>query len=112
MMNAHCECYHIAKIYGREVLFTDQSIDHSTLPVGMRLYVIKPDEDGVPVALAHSFIGEKYGTIITNRHIPLKDGWRRIRRREFSIGRMSFCSLREFMRNNPPKKKTRQQFGM
>lgn len=111
-MNAHCECYLIARIYGREVLFSRQNIDRATLPVGMRMYVIKPDDNGVPAELAHSFIGEKYGAIITNRYIPLTGGWRRIRKRDLVIGKERFCSLREFMRNNPPKKKTRQLFGV
>ena len=110
-LNAHCEIYTIAVFYGREVLFTPNRIDRSTVPMGMRMYEIKPDENGEPAALGHSVFGEKYGTIITHANIPLTDGWRRIRRSRLKM-KGEESSLRSFMKKHPPKKRTPQGFGM
>ena len=110
-MNAHCEEYQLATFCGREVLFTPHRIDRSTIPLGMRMYEIKPDEKGRPAMLAHSFIGAKFGTIITHCYIPLEDGWRVIKRRHFRISD-NLMSLREFMKEHPPKQRKRQLFSM
>ena len=109
-LNAHCEMYHIATLFGREVLFTFNHIERSTLPIGMRMYEILADDSGVPAELAHSFIGDKYGTVITDRYFPLRNGWRIIGRHDFKL-RDECSSLRDFMYDHPPKKKTRQLFG-
>ena len=110
-MNAHCEEFQLADFCGRDVLFTKHRIDRSTVPLGMRMYEIKPDDKGRPSMLTHSFIGEKFGTIITHCYIPLDDGWRVIKRRHFRVTD-NVISLRAFMKIHPPKQKTRQLFGM
>jgi len=109
--NAHIEKYNIATIFGREVIFTQNLIDRTTLPIGMRMYEILADDSGNPAEIAHSFIGKKFGTIITHCYIPMRDGWRIIGRRDLKI-RSQISSLKEFMHIHPPKKKKRQQFGM
>lgn len=109
--DARREKYSTAMLFDREVLFTHNRIDRSTVPIGMRMYEILPDGSGNPAEIAHSFIGEKYGTIITHCYIPMKHGWRIIGRRDFTVC-TERLTLRDFMKIHPPKKKTRQMFGM
>ena len=110
-LNAHCEIYTVAVFYGREVLFTPNRIDRSTVPMGMRMYEIRQDENGRPTELSHSVYGEKYGTIITHAYIPIKNGYRRIRGKSLRL-KSQETSLRSFMKKHPPKKRTPQGFGM
>ena len=110
-LNAHGECFNKATLFGREVIFTPNLIDRQSIPIGMRMYEILADDSGNPAELAHSFVGEKYGTIITHCYFPMRYGWRLIGRNDFTIDN-EFIALKEFMQTHPPKKKTRQQFGM
>jgi len=111
-INARKEEFRLADLFGRTVLFTPNLIDRRSIPKGMRMYEIRANDIGMPDELAHSMTGPKYGTIITNRYFSLNNGYRRIKKNEFAVRPLKTCRLKEFMRMYPPKKKTRQLFGM
>ena len=111
-INARRERFHKAVLFGRTVLFTPSLINRNSVPKGMRMYEIRANDIGQPDELAHSLTGPKYGTIITNRYFSLNNGYRRIKKNEFAVRPLKTCTLKEFMRMYPPKKKTRQLFGM
>lgn len=111
-INARKEEFRLADLFGRTVLFTPNLIDRRSIPKGMRMYEIRANDIGLPDELAHSMTGPKYGTIITNRYFSLNNGYRRIKKNEFAVRPLKPCTLKEFMRMYPPKKKTRQLFGL
>lgn len=111
-INARRERFHEAVLFGRTVLFTPSLINRNSVPKGMRMYEIRANDIGQPDELAHSLTGPKYGTIITNRYFSLNDGYRRIRKKDFSICSAEVCTLKAFMKEHPPKKKGIQQFGL
>lgn len=111
-INARREEFQLADLFVRTVLFTPNLIDRRSIPKGMRMYEISANDIGKPHELAHSLIGPKYGTVITNRYFPLNNGYRQVKKSAFAIRPFKKCSLKEFMEMYPPKKKTRQHFGM
>jgi len=109
--NARRENFYMAELFGRTVLYTPNLIDRKSIPKGMRMYEVRADDLGKPCELAYSLAGPKFGTIITSRYFPLRDGYRPIRKYGLSVRYDKTCTLKEFMRRFPPKNKIRQKFG-
>jgi len=110
-INARRATFFRAQLFGRTVLYTPNLVDRRTVPKGMKMYELRADDMGKPCEIAHSFVGPKYGTIITHKFFSLRNGYRPLRKNSLSLDSEETSSLREFMREFPPKNNKQQKFG-
>lgn len=73
--------FELIKLYGKPVLFTPGRISNENIPKNMYLYEVRSDDEGegIMCELAQRIMINHWGTILSNKPIPLgRDGYREI----------------------------------
>ena len=111
-LNAMTERFEEVEILGKPALFTCLRIDRNTLPPGLYMYEVREDDEssGIACQIARNIMVNHWGTLITREPIKLpRDGYLDIENDDLNYGVGSVCTVKEFMKNNPPMK-TEHQF--
>lgn len=74
-LNYNDEHFQNVEVKGIKCLFNDMRIARETVPKGKYLYeVADGDSDGTPARIREGIMVNFYGTLITDKPLPLEDG--------------------------------------
>lgn len=74
--NALTESYEEVTVLDQPMLFTNSRIDRASVPRGLYVYDVRHDDEcqGLPVEIAKFVFVNHWGTLISNRPIPMTEG--------------------------------------